>query len=98
MTIHVNIGEAKTRLSELIAAAIAGETVIVNKAGVPAARIVPDPAALQQHHLEIAKQRKAFYGKYSGRFSEAELTVPDERVDDYLDERFERKFGHSPAA
>jgi prevent-host-death family protein len=98
MTIHVNIGEAKARLSELIAAAIAGEVVVLNKAGVPAARIIPDPDAVKQHHSEIAARRKALYGKYAGRFTKEELTIPDERVDEYLDERFERKFGHPPAA
>jgi antitoxin (DNA-binding transcriptional repressor) of toxin-antitoxin stability system len=96
MTIHVNIGEAKARLSELIAAAVAG--VILNKAGVPAARIIPDPAAVKQRHSEIAARRKAFYGKYAGHFSKEELTIPDERVDDDLDERFERKFGYPPTA
>jgi prevent-host-death family protein len=98
MTIHVNIGEAKARLSELIAAAIAGEVVVLNRAGVPAARIVPDPAAVKQHRIEMAKRRKALYGKYVGRFSKEELTIPNERVDDYLEGRFERKFGHSPPA
>lgn len=41
MTIHVNIGEAKTRFSELVAAALRGEEVIVQKAGVPALRLTP---------------------------------------------------------
>jgi prevent-host-death family protein len=98
MTIHVNIGEAKTRLSELVAAAIAGELVVLNKAGVPAARIIPDPDAVKLHRKEIGERRKALYGKHAGRFSEEELTLPDERVDDYLDERFERKFGYPPPA
>ncbi|MEQ1549263.1 MAG: type II toxin-antitoxin system prevent-host-death family antitoxin [Chakrabartia sp.] len=41
MTIHVNIGEAKTRFSELCAAALRGEEVIVQNAGVPKIRLVP---------------------------------------------------------
>lgn len=45
MTIHVNIGEAKTRFSELVAAALRGEEVIVQKAGIPALRLVPLPEA-----------------------------------------------------
>lgn len=45
MTIHVNIGEAKTRFSELVAAALRGEEVIVQRAGVPALRLVPLPEA-----------------------------------------------------
>jgi antitoxin (DNA-binding transcriptional repressor) of toxin-antitoxin stability system len=41
MTIHVNIGEAKTRFSELAARALRGEEVVVQKAGVPMLRLVP---------------------------------------------------------
>ncbi len=37
----VNVGEAKARLSQLIARAEAGEDVIIARDGVPAARIVP---------------------------------------------------------
>ena len=37
----INIGEAKARLSNLIARAEAGEDVIIARNGVPAARIVP---------------------------------------------------------
>lgn len=41
MTIHVNIGEAKTRLSQLIAAAEAGEDVVIDRAGQPSVRLEP---------------------------------------------------------
>ena len=37
----VNVGDAKARLSHLIARAEAGEDVIIARDGVPAARIVP---------------------------------------------------------
>lgn len=37
----INIGEAKARLSHLVAQAEAGEDVIIARNGVPAARIVP---------------------------------------------------------
>ena len=37
----VNVGEAKARLSNLIARAEAGEDVIIARDGVPAVRIVP---------------------------------------------------------
>ncbi len=40
MTIHVNIGEAKTRLSELVAAAVRGEDVVLDRAGQPQVRLV----------------------------------------------------------
>ena len=37
----VNVGDAKDRLSQLIARAEAGEDVIIARDGVPVARIVP---------------------------------------------------------
>jgi len=40
MTIH-NVAEAKAHFSELLAAAVAGEEVIVARAGKPIVRIVP---------------------------------------------------------
>ena len=39
MTIHVNIAEAKAKLSALIEAAARGEEVIIAKAGEPVARL-----------------------------------------------------------
>ena len=41
MSRTVNVGDAKARLSHLIACAEAGEDVIIARDGVPAARIVP---------------------------------------------------------
>ncbi len=38
---QVNIGEAKTRLSELVAAAERGDEVVLCKAGRPVVRLVP---------------------------------------------------------
>jgi len=40
MTIHVNIGVAETCLSELVAASLRGEEVVLQQAGLPVARIV----------------------------------------------------------
>jgi prevent-host-death family protein len=75
MTIHVNIGEAKTRLSELLAAAARGEEVVVNKAGVPFATLVPTPEALAVEREARAAKRKAAFGclsaKYNGHRSKA---------------------------
>jgi len=45
MTIHVNIGEAKTRLSELIAASERGEEVVIARAGKPVVRLAPVEAS-----------------------------------------------------
>ena len=41
MTIHFNIGEAKAQLSKLIAAALRGEEVVIDKDGVPQVRLEP---------------------------------------------------------
>ncbi|NLR73068.1 hypothetical protein HGI47_19550 [Novosphingobium sp. ERN07] len=41
MTIHVNIGKAKTSLSKLIAASLRGEEVVIDHDGVPQVRLIP---------------------------------------------------------
>ncbi|TAM85032.1 MAG: type II toxin-antitoxin system prevent-host-death family antitoxin [Jatrophihabitans sp.] len=41
MTVEVNIYEAKTQLSKLIERAVAGERVIISKAGKPMVDLVP---------------------------------------------------------
>lgn len=52
MTIHVNIGEAKARLSELVAASLRGEEVILARAGEPKVRLVALPKAAAQDRGE----------------------------------------------
>lgn len=45
MTVQVNVQEAKTRLSQLLAQAEAGEDVVIARDGTPIMRLVPvDPA------------------------------------------------------
>ncbi len=41
----VNVHEAKTRLSQLLSAAEAGESVVIARQGVPVARLVPIESA-----------------------------------------------------
>ena len=41
MTIHVNIGEAKTQLSKLISASLRGEEVVIDHDGKPQVRLTP---------------------------------------------------------
>ncbi|HEV2746494.1 MAG TPA: type II toxin-antitoxin system prevent-host-death family antitoxin [Allosphingosinicella sp.] len=68
MAIHVNIGDAKTRLSELLAAAKRGEEVIITRAGTPEARLVPvDP---DRHRREIAEKRRKFFGSLKGKIAD----------------------------
>lgn len=69
MTIHVNIGEAKTRLSELIAAALRGEEVILNKAGRPVAEIVGKADAMELEREAVREKRLAWMGSMVGEFS-----------------------------
>ena len=96
MTIHVNIGEAKTRLSELVAAALRGEEVVLQKAGVPIATIVPRPEALAIEREARAAKRKAAFGclaeKYAGYPPEA-FDIPPSMTDEEYEARIKRKFG-----
>jgi len=41
MTVTVNIHEAKTHLSRLLSRVLAGEEIIIAKAGKPVARLIP---------------------------------------------------------
>lgn len=96
MTIHVNIGEAKTRLSELLAAAARGEEVVVDKAGVPYATLVPRPEAVAVEREARAAKRKAAFGclaeKYKDYPPEA-FDIPPSMTDEEYEERIKRKFG-----
>lgn len=96
MTIHVNIGEAKTRLSELLAAAARGEEVVVNKAGVPFATLVPTAEALAIVRQSRAAKRLAAFGcladKYKDHPREA-FDVPRSMTDAEYEARIERKLG-----
>ncbi|MGB3722113.1 MAG: type II toxin-antitoxin system prevent-host-death family antitoxin [Pacificimonas sp.] len=98
MAISVNVGEAKARFSELLNAALDGQDVVVMKAGEPQIRFLAIAEASEKKRLAVEARRRALYGRHKGKFSEARLTVPGEISDDDLDERFERKFGHPPAA
>ena len=88
MTIHVNIGEAKTRLSELVAAALRGEEVVLQKAGKPQVKLVALEDADRAKREEIARRRVAAIGMYKEAFEGYDLSLealkadrpdPDER-------------------
>jgi prevent-host-death family protein len=101
MTIHVNIGEAKTRLSELIAAALRGEEVVLDKAGTPQVKLVPMPEAEKARREAITAQRKAAFGMWADKYRHlhgtAALDVPSSMTDEEYEERIRRKFG-APSA
>ncbi|MGQ0559769.1 MAG: type II toxin-antitoxin system Phd/YefM family antitoxin [Sphingosinicella sp.] len=101
MTIHVNIGEAKTRLSKLVAAALRGEEVVLSKAGQPQVKLVPMAEAEKARRDEIVARRKAAFGiwadKYRHLHGTESLDVPPSMTDEEVEERFQRKFGAPPA-
>lgn len=79
MGIHVNIGEAKNRLSELVAASLRGEEVILSKAGKPVARITAlDDALADAKAKEIAERAakmKAYIGSLKGKLGPNAVTL-----------------------
>ncbi|VWX61479.1 type II toxin-antitoxin system Phd/YefM family antitoxin [Sphingorhabdus sp. 109] len=94
MTIHVNIGEAKTRLSELVAAALRGEEVILQKAGVPKLKLVPIEIANRAEREEIARRRVQAVGAFKEEFKGFDLSLEALKADrGDPEERFRRKFG-----
>lgn len=68
MTIHVNIGEAKTRLSELVAASERGEEVVIARAGKPAVRLEP---VLPPE--DIVEARRRAFGMWRGKISDEQI-------------------------
>lgn len=97
MTIHVNIGQAKTRLSELVAAAMRGEEVVLDKAGDPQVRLVPVEEARALSREEIGARRRAAFGMFREQargYDHSLEALKADRGDP--EERFRRKFG--PAA
>lgn len=69
MAIKVNIGEAKTRLSELVAKAEAGEDVIISRDNKPVARL----ALLNEGTRASAALRELLTLRDSGRIEKVSL-------------------------
>lgn len=93
MTIHVNIGKAKTNLSQLVAAAVRGEEVVLNKAGKPQVRLQPvveDRAAAIERR---AAKRRAAFGMYRHLVGDRDINVRDLKMTDAeWDEHYRKKF------
>lgn len=100
MTINVNIGEAKTRFSELCAAALRGEEVIVQNAGIPKLKLVPIGDEVYKRQAELVVKRVAAVGfaraKYAHLSPDA-FDVSNAQSEADFEERFGRKF-RAPAA
>ena len=75
MAIQVNIGEAKTRLSELVAASLRGETVVLARGNVPAVTLVPTEEMAAKARTASAARRAAAFGKYRDAFAGADLSI-----------------------
>jgi prevent-host-death family protein len=93
MTIHVNVAEAKARLSALMDAALNGEEVILQKAGVPKLKLVPIEEADHAKRAEIARRRVANIGIFRDEYAGIDLTIPPSMTDDEFEQRIQRKFG-----
>lgn len=78
----VNIHEAKTRLSELIARAVAGEAFIIAKAGKPLVKV----EALDRPELKVPQR----IGFAKGRW-----TIPDDATWAAMDREIEAMFDDS---
>ncbi|MBC8117777.1 MAG: type II toxin-antitoxin system prevent-host-death family antitoxin [Candidatus Saccharimonas sp.] len=93
MTIHVNIAKAKAQLSELVAAAVRGEEVILSRAGKPQARIIPIAEAVDEERARITAQRKSALGMWNHLLGDRDIVVPASMTDEELETRWQRKFG-----
>jgi prevent-host-death family protein len=94
MTIHVNIGEAKTRLSKLIAAAKRGEEVFIDRNGRPDVRLVPvDP---DQHLKERAEKRRRFFGAWKGKIDDSGIDWFAPMSDEELAQWYDAPLYHPP--
>lgn len=72
----VNVHAAKSQLSRLLDAAVAGEEVIIAKAGKPVARLVPIGARIERRKL----------GALAGQFrvpDDFDDPLPNELLDDF---------------
>ena len=94
MAIHVNIGEAKTRLSELINAMKRGEEIVIMRAGEPEAQLVPARGSATSSREERARKRKAAFGMFKKEFEGFDASLEALKADrGDPEERFRRKFG-----
>lgn len=94
MTIHVNIGEAKTRLSELVAAAIRGEEVVLARAGQPQVRLTPVAERSEEERAARAARRRSAFGMFREELSGVDTSIEALKADrPDPDERLRRAFG-----
>jgi len=85
-----NIHDAKTNFSKLIAFALAGEEVIIAKAGQPLVKILPITEKQKQKQKQIEEENKeSRFGAYKGKIKIADdfdAPVPDEILNTFYKE------------
>lgn len=90
----VNMHQAKTQLSKLVEAALAGEDVVIAKAGEPAVRLVP-----------VQRKRREF-GSLAGTISKEQLEallapLPDDVIESFYssddDDKLLASMSHKPS-
>jgi prevent-host-death family protein len=72
----VNIHQAKTELSQLIADVLSGEKVVIAKAGIPVARLVPAHRRAKSRRPGTSKGQVWIAADFNA-------PLPDEALDDF---------------
>ncbi len=75
MTKHFNVGEAKAQLSKLIAAAVRGEDVVIDRAGVPTVKMVALDTAIDSNASQRRARREAFIEQWKHSFDGVDTSV-----------------------
>jgi len=70
---QVNIHEAKTQLSKLIERALRGEEVVIARAGVPVARLMPVESSPRGRHFGAMRGRARVDERFFEPLPEEEL-------------------------
>ena len=90
MTIHVNIGEAKTRLSQLIAAAKRGEKVVIDRNGEPEVELTLVDSGRAK--AERRARLKVFAGSLSGQLGDVNAFLEPTFTEEELDKMYRLDF------
>lgn len=97
MTLHFNVGEAKAKLSQLIAAVRRGEDVVIDHDGKPQVRLVLVGSADDSDRVRRAAKRASAFGMWREAFRGwQETDIGPSMTDDEVEVRWRRKF--DPAA
>lgn len=93
MTKHFNVGEAKAKLSQLIAAAKRGEDVVIDHDGTPQVRLVKIDSVEGEARAERARKRASALGMWRDAFRTwPETSLGPSMTDEDVEARWKRKF------